>query len=81
MSLMSTLTSSSSSMTSGIALSQVLACAAIASGVLIFLLILNEVRGDSLNANERAALRVMYVPFIAIFCACVLFATAQAFFA
>jgi len=75
MSLMSTLTPSSSSVTSGIALSQVLACAAIASGVLVVLLFLNEVWGDSLKANKKASLRVFYVPLIVTFCACVLATT------
>jgi cytosine/uracil/thiamine/allantoin permease len=77
MSLMSTWTSSSSSVTSGIALSQVLACATIASGVLIVLLFLNEVWGDSLKADNAASLRVFYLPLIVTFCACVLFTAAH----
>lgn len=71
---MSSLTSTTSS---AIGLSQVLTCAVIASGALIFLLILNEVWCDSLR-NKAGVLRAIYAPLIVTFCACVFFIIAQA---
>lgn len=84
MSLISTLTSSSSSMSSltsttssSIQISQVLTFAIIASGVLIFLLFMNEV-GRNSSGYKGGVLRAMYVPLIITFCACVFFSLAQA---
>jgi small-conductance mechanosensitive channel len=58
-------------MQSPISLSVIMACCAIAIGALVFLLALTEVmsKGDAWDAHRATTLRIICVPFIAVFCA------------
>ena len=73
-------TSSLTSTTSAIALSQLLTGAVIAIGALIFLLALNEImrHGDSWNSQTAAALQALYLSLIVTFFAWLVFNTAIA---
>ena len=84
MSLISTLTSSSTSSltsttSSAIWLPDILTGAAVATGVLIFVLTLNQVSMliGFRNANITAALRAIWMPLFVTFCAFVVFKVAQ----
>jgi hypothetical protein len=86
MSFILTLTSNSTSSltsttSSAIGLTQILTGAAVATGVLIFVLILNgaSMLIDARNANTTAALWAICVPLLVIFCAFVVFKAARAF--
>lgn len=63
------------STTSGIALTDIIKGAVIASGALVVLLVLHYLMSeyDSWNANIMAALRTMSVPLMVMFCAFIVF--------
>ena len=74
MALISTLASCSATMISvqsPTSLSVIMACCAIAIGVLVFLLSLTDVisKGDAWDARRATTLGIICVPFIAVFCA------------
>jgi hypothetical protein len=73
---MSSLTSTTSS---AIKLNNIVTGAAIATGALIFLLVLDYMMSehDSWNARTAGVLRVILLPLIVTFCALVAFKTAQ----
>jgi hypothetical protein len=73
---MSSLTSTT---TSAITLSNILIGAAIATGALIFLIVLNYLMSEheSWNARTAGALRAILLPLFATFCAFVVFSAAQ----
>ena len=73
-------TSSLASTTSAIALTQILTSAAVATGVLIFVLILDELmrHSGSRNAKKAAVLQAFILPLFVIFCAFVVFKAALA---
>jgi hypothetical protein len=74
---MSSLTSTTSSV---ITITNIFVGPAIAISALVFLLALDVVmtQRDSWNANTAAALRIIYLPLIVIFCAFVAFMAVQA---
>ena len=67
------------STTSGIALTDIIKGAVIASGALVVLLVLHYLMSeyDTWNANIMAALRTMCVPLAVVFCAFLAFTAAH----